>query len=417
VNLLASANVYKVWSTHIQSNGDIDFRRDLQRDGNNILNTFTPNDRFYSMVERPGLDGAPVYWNISSQYTVSGVGILTDQTFFNKLNLIVGGRWDYVDAHTFTPGGVYARSGSTIPGSVYIGGPSLTIANSGDFSTQSYSTKGNTNGPSASASLVYLAPWGIRPYITVGRQTILLSQGSAQELTLPQTLNALVGQSELVEAGIKGSLFNNKLTYSFIQYQQTRAAFDPITTVSGGPASTISRGFQVQTQWNVTKNLFIRASGAWSQAKYQQGGSISVDARSVGFPDVVDANGKVIIPAEAFGWGGRLSTIIPDSDPRFREVEGIPDHVVTVTTAYNVKNYYVQATMFNQGSFSADRMATIVVPQAYTFDVGFGYRNKKWEVTATVSNIFDRKIYNKGSFFWIDPKFPRTAEISFVRKF
>jgi hypothetical protein len=290
-------------------------------------------------------------------------------------------------------------------------------ANSGTNTDRAFDFKGNTNGPSMSASLVYLGPWGIRPYVTVGKQTILLSQASAGELTLPQTLNALVGQSELVEAGIKGSLFNNKLTYSFIQYQQTRASFDPITTVSGGPASTISRGFQAQGQWAITKNLFLRASGSWTQAKFQQGGSVGVTARDVGFPDVVDANGKILIPAEAFGFGGVLNTVIPDSDPRFREVPGIPDHVVTVTASYTFKNFYFQATMYDQGSYAIDRLVTIIVPEAYTFDLGMGYRNKKWEVTSTITNIFDCAVWNKGASNWLDPKFPLTAEVSFVRKF
>jgi len=419
INALASTNVYQVWTSRIASLGDIDYRRDLQRDGNNILNTFTPNDRIYSVVEKPGYDGAPVYYDLENQYTITGAGLLVDQVFFGKIDLIAGARWDYVDAHSFTPAGIYARSGSSIPGNLYVGGPAYAIANSGSFSDRSFDFKGNTNGGSFSASLVYLAPWGLRPYVTAGQQTILLSQASAQELTLPQTLNALVGTSQLMEAGLKGSLLKgDKLTYTISAYQQTRASFDPITTVSGGPASTISRGFEVQTQWSITKSLSLRASGSWTKAKYQQGGLVPAQGRDVGYPDVVDANGKVVIPAEAFAWGGRLQTVIPDSDPRYREVEGIPDHVITVTAAYNLKNYYFQVTMFDQGTFATDRLAAIIVPETYTFDVAFGYRNKKWEVTATVSNIFNRDVYNKGSQgYWLDPKFPLTAEVSFIRKF
>jgi hypothetical protein len=370
------------------------------------------------MIEKTGYDGAPIYYDTENQYTISGAGILLDQVFFGKLDLIAGARWDYVDAHSYNPPGIYARSGSSIPASYFVGGPAVTDANSGVFSTQAFDFKGNTNGGSFSASLVYFAPWGIRPYVTAGQQTILLSQASAQELTLPQTLNALVGTSQLMEAGIKGSALKDRITYTISAYQQTRASFDPITTVSGGPASTISRGFEVQGQWSISKSFSMRVSGSWTKAKYQQGGLVSVTARDVGFPDVVDANGKIVIPAEAFGWGGRLQTVIPDSDPRFREVEGIPDHVVTVTGMYSLKSFYVQATMYDQGKFATDRLGTIVVPEAYTFDLGFGYRNKKWEVNSTISNIFDRDVYNRGAGFgWLDPKFPLTAEVSFIRKF
>jgi len=51
-----------------------------------------------------------------------------------------------------------------------------------------------------------------------------------------------------------------------------------------------------------------------SYAHYLQGATVQIDGRSAGYPDVVDASGKVLIPAEAFVWGGRLSTAIPDSD-------------------------------------------------------------------------------------------------------
>jgi len=96
--------------------------------------------------------------------------------------------------------------------------------------------------------------------------------------------------------------------------QQTRAAFDPITTVRRGPASTISRGFKAQAQWNVTKNLFHPREWRLEPSQVSAGRGLSqVDARSVGFPDVVDAKRKVIIPAEAV-WLGRFV-----SRPSFRQ--------------------------------------------------------------------------------------------------
>jgi iron complex outermembrane receptor protein len=423
LNFLSSINSYMVWSNIISTNGDFDMRRDLQRSGNNISQTFTAQDRFYSITENRSMDGYPASTSLYSEYTVSGLGILTDQTFFNRVNLMLGGRWDYVDAKTTTPAGVYTRSGSSVPNSFYLSnvgtnGPAYLYANSGFLSDQAFTFKGNTNGPSMSASLTLYAPWGLRPYFTAGQQTILLDQASAHNLTLTQTKNALVGRSTLMETGLKGS-FSEKLTFSVTAYEQVRASFDPITTVAGGPNSTISRGLEAQIKWNPLKNFSLTVGGTWSKQKFQQGGNVSLTARDVGFPDVVDASGKVIIPAEAFGWGGRLSTVIPDSDPRFRKVPGIPDRVITaIATYYFANGLFFQANMLHKGHFALDRLETTIVPQTYIFDIALGVHKKKWDIVANVGNIFNRSSYSDNTFlYFVSPDHPQAVDVSFSRHF
>jgi len=230
--------------------------------------------------------------------------------------------------------------------------------------------------------------------------------------------NALVGQAKLIEGGVKGS-YKDKFFYTFTAYEQTRASFDPITTVAGGPSSTISRGIEAQIRWTVSKKLSLTAGGAWSKQKYQQGGVVPVSARDVGFPDVVDSNGKVIIPAEAFAWGGRLSTLIPDSDPRFRKVPGIPDHVITAVATYVASNgFLLQLNMLNKGKFPLDRLQTIQVPQTYLFDAAIGIRKKKWDFTVNFSNIFNRDSYSQNPFlFFASPDHPQSIDATYSRHF
>jgi len=50
--------------SRIASLGDIDYRRDLQRRRKIIFLIPSPNDRIYSVVEKPGYDGAPVYYDL-----------------------------------------------------------------------------------------------------------------------------------------------------------------------------------------------------------------------------------------------------------------------------------------------------------------------------------------------------------------
>jgi outer membrane receptor protein involved in Fe transport len=266
----------------------------------------------------------------------------------------------------------------------------------------------------------YKAPWGLRPYFQAGKQTVLVNNASDQSVNVGTARNSLVGKSQILEAGLKGSLGKGgKLYFALAAYEQTRTSFDAISTVGGAASSTLTRGFEYELRWLVTKHLSLASSGTWSYAHYLQGGVVSIDARSAGYPDVLDANGNVVIPAEAFGWGGRLQTAIPDSDPRYRKVEAIPATVGNLTATYTFdKGYFIQTTVFHQGPQFVDRLQTLEIPQATTADLSFGLRKKRWELYANVVNVFNKKVYTKGvTERLISPKFVQNFDVTFSRKF
>jgi len=266
----------------------------------------------------------------------------------------------------------------------------------------------------------YKAPYGLRPYFQAGKQTVLVNNASDQSVNVGPNRNSLVGKSQILEAGLKGSLLKGgKLFFAIAAYEQTRTSFDAITTVGGAASSTLTRGFEYEFRWLATKHLSLATSGTWSYAHYLQGAVVNIDGRSAGFPDVVDANGKVVIPAEAFVWGGRVTTQIPDSDPRFRKVEAIPAAVNNMTATYTLDSgYFIQATGFHQGPQFVDRLQTMRVPQATTMDMSFGIRRKKWELFANVVNVFNKKLYTKGvTEILISPKFVQNFDVTYSRKF
>ena len=113
-----------------------------------------------------------------------------------------------------------------------------------------------------------------------------------------------------------------------------------------------------------------------------------------------------------------MYTVIPDSETRYNEVEGIPDRVANLTLIYTpTKNWVFQTTVYHQGTYATDRLHTINVPAATTVDGLAGYRTKKWELTLNVTNILNKQIWNRGSFYWLDPKFIRAFEMTYVRRF
>jgi iron complex outermembrane receptor protein len=414
---ITTANVHHTSTYRVSTSPtDYDMRRSLvHNDASMVQDTFTPNDTFFSMIQRRGYEGSPPSFTAKSRYTISGVGSLIDISIFKKLNLLLGGRWDYIDAHTLEPAGTYQKGSNTNPG-----GPYSTFAGTGLFTDRDFKAHANDDDYSWSSSLSYQLFPGVRPYVTYAEQALIINNASAGELSVrPLLTDQLLGKSRMYEFGLKTSLLKDKLVANVATYEQTRVSFDAVSTVGGGASSTLSRGWEGDVRWTLNRQFTVIAGASFSQAKYLQGGGVfGLDARTVGYPDVVDATGKVVIPAEAFGWGGRLGTTIPDSEPDFREVEGIPDRVLNFTVMYTpTPKWILQTTVYHQGTFATDRFHTINVDAATTLDGLIGYRAKTWEVNLNVTNVFDTEIWNKGSLIWLDPKFPRSVDISYTYKF
>jgi hypothetical protein len=413
--------MFMTWVNHTGSNSyDLDWRRDLQRIDSDLLDTtFTSNDRFYSYVQQNSYDYQPKSGDITSYYKVIGAGVLIDQTFFKDLNLLAGFRYDYIDAHAYQPAGIYERGSATPATDIY--------ANTGLFNPNSYSSQGNSSKPSMSASLSYNA-FGVHPYFTVGQQALIINSASDGGLNnITATKNNLTGTATLVEAGIKGSFFKDKLFFGLAAYDQTRSSYD--VTAGGGAgavSSTVSRGFEVEVRFLLTKNLSLSANGNWSKSELLASpGVILLSAREAGYPDVVDANGKVVIPAEAFGWGGRLQTNVPTGVSEFNEIPGQPNHIVSSTLSYNftegkLKGFFVSATALDQGSYWVGVLHTAKVPEAWVFDASMGYRKKKWEAYLIFNNLLNRSVYASGigsPIGWVRPSFPQAVELNVVRRF
>lgn len=417
LDALASGNVYYL-DTYRTSTvpTDIDFRRSLvHNNATRVEDTFTPNDTFYSMILNRSYDGSPPSFVAKSHYLNSGFGVLTNTTAFSKINLLVGGRIDYVDAWTKEPAGTYEKGGATHPAPAQGG----IYSSTGLFTPEDFIGKDSDYGVSWSSSLSVTPVKGVTVYGTYAEQSLIVNNASAQEFSVgPLRTGQLMGKSKMVEGGLKSTLFKGKLFNTVAYFEQTRTSFDAVSTVGGAASSTLSRGWETEFRYVMNDKFTFLGGVTFSQARYLQGGTISIDARSAGYPDVVDANGKVIIPAEAFGWGGRLFTTIPDSEADYREVEGIPDRVANLTIIYTpTKHWIFQSTIYHQGTYATDRIHTIHVEAATTMDGMIGYRTKQWEINLNVTNVFNTEIWNRGSFYWLDPKFPQGFDISYVRKF
>ncbi len=93
-------------------------------------------------------------------------------------------------------------------------------------------------------------------------------------------------------------------------YRQTRtdisASDDP--TIGAEVSSTVSKGWEAEVKFAPLPDMYVSLYGLRQKTRYlyNLGGNVLVDARTLGFRDVVDpVTGAVIYPAEAFLYGGR----------------------------------------------------------------------------------------------------------------
>src|SRR5262249_31669947 len=140
-----------------------------------------------------------------------------------------------------------------------------------------------------------------------------------------------IGSATLKEAGIKTSMFHDKLMITSAAYDQTRTDVSAPSDPGAGAnvSSTRYRGVETEIQFAPTRNIFVSAYALFQSGKYivgaPAGTNVDVSGRDLGFQDIVDpSTGKVIFPAEAFLYGGRPQLVLPTGTWAFTDRTGDP---------------------------------------------------------------------------------------------
>jgi len=393
--LLASANVFAHDSNRVSDNGDYDHRRSL-------MTGFTPNDTFFAYTKGDRtMNTSAANRNDSSEYWNWGVGAVADTTWFEKLNVMVGGRYDKIGGESWVDEGLYNRQ------------------TNGGVGTYEYA-KNSDSGESWTINASYaLFPW-LKPYYTYAVQAAPVLDGSTSAIPVANLRNGPIASSLIKEAGFKASAFEGRLFLAGAYYLQTRNNWDP-TEGAGAIGSVESEGYELELRWVVTKKLSLL--GGFNQGTMTDlaaSGNVTTTARSVGFPDVVDASGNVVMPAEAFGWGGIISVTIPATDyHKYNELAGRPGIVTNLTAMYQIDpKWNLRLTGYYQGSFYTDQLRTYRVPPAVAFDAGVTWvPNDDWEVRLNIQNLLDETYYSGGSFQSVAQRLPRMFELTLQRNF
>lgn len=389
INSLASTNLRYTRSPTSQCFGDFSSSRtDAMADTwTNQDAGMTPNTTFSNCLVNPDVDkdGFPFTNSGKTSYSEIGAGLMLDIDVFDRTHFLVGARHDGSEARNIEYAGttMFAAGTSANPGSVV---------------PRSTRVRGWDEGSSWTLSASRDLPLNLRLYGTFAEASITLDNNSNRLLS-PVVEAGHIGHSRLKELGIKGGLFANKLFFSSAMYEQRRINIDGPTdpTITTEASSTVTRGWETEIKWVPVRNFFTSFYALSQKSLYSpnRGGSILVDARTLGFQDVLDPDtGAVVYPAEAFLYGGRAFLLLPRGIDTYREKQGNPN--TQMGFSVQAQNAAGLGFTFSGNYFSsvhAGRLQQIKLPEAYVFNAGLMWDRRPLHLRLDGFNIFAERYF------------------------
>jgi iron complex outermembrane recepter protein len=119
-----------------------------------------------------------------------------------------------------------------------------------------------------------------------------------------------------------------------------------------------------------------------------------VDARTLGFQDVLDADGNVIYPAEAFLYGGRTRVRLPAGLAEYAKKQGNPDTQFGLSSSFQLNNglgFTLSGNYF--ATTCTGRLCTVRLPESYVFNAGVLLDTGRWHFKLDVSNLLDERYF------------------------
>ena len=361
-------------------------RSDAMADAYDVATAgMTGNTTFANPFDNPGLDTDGYPWNniYRTEFSEMGAGLLLDADILERTNVLLGMRLD----------GSHARNTEFADFNQNTG----TSANPGAYATGNTSASGWDSGISWSASLSHSFTPNWRPYVTLARASVALD-GNNNSLSNAVIGAGHIGESELREVGLKARSRADNLFVSIAAYRQRRVlgSGEPQAAIDAYASATVTRGAELEVKWVPVRNSLLSLYALRQETEYapNDGGALLVDARTLGFQDVLDAAGNVIYPAEAFMYGGRTRIVLPDGMREFATKQGNPRTQVGLSTQYQMKNG-LGITM-SGNYFSAvcsGRLCAVELPSARVIDAGLFWDLRDWHFKLDLLNALDERYY------------------------
>jgi iron complex outermembrane receptor protein len=327
------------------------------------------------------------------RYVDYAAAFLADVTFFEKLNLLGGVRYDYVD-----------MSSVALP-------DSIDPFDYGPIAGQRFTDM--DHGLSWSGSISYNI-MGVRPYVTIARQTsLVLGQGGQIPATSVKTKSAL-GKSKLDEYGIKGTFLDNKLFVAVNYYEQERTDYNAQDTVTNN--ATLAKGYEAELRWVV--NPLLTVAGGYSNLKVYNIPDADTQFSFMGAQDLIKVG---INPASVYG--GTLGWNVPTPDHR---KAGAPANIFSLNLLFGFDEWLPGLSGTVSGthvdSVWSGYSHSVRLPSYTLINAGVRYESGPWAIALQSKNLTNERYFRSnfpdlfGSSVVL-PELPRTVLVTADYKF
>lgn len=384
IEALASLNFRNTRATGYRYVGDQGSHRTDVMSG---IGAMTPNTTFVHPFDNPIVeaDGAPWYSNYRSEYWELGFGGMFDIHLGEKTNVLLGARVDRSRAKNID------NSGTLDP---FAG----TSSNPGVVRELDVSARAYDADTSWSLSLSHQLPYKIRPYATVAESSLTLESNNNR---MPNSVinNGHIGNARLYEVGVKSNLLDDRLFFSIARYKQSRTDITEdnyFALQSADVSATTTRGWESELKWVPYPSMFLSLYGVWQETLFTPNSSenILVNARTLGFEDVKDAEGNIIFPAEAFLYGGRSFLILPAGLADFVVKQGNPQTQFGLSAQYQLPNKI--GFTFSGNYFSSvytGRLQQVKLPTSQVYNLGVFFDAGNWQFKVDINNLFNERYF------------------------
>ena len=297
-------------------------------------------------------------------FTDFGLAAMADITIVEKLNLLLGARYDYIDMTSTTQDDVLGGAGPDPKAS------------------------DEDNATSWSASLSYQLPFGLRPYATKAKQsTLILGQGGQID-TFQVRDGTAIGNSELEEFGIKASLLDGQLYTAIDHFKQTRVDINAQDTVTNN--TTEAKGYEFEARWVVNKNVTLTSA-------YTNLEITNLTARDQGsqfsFAGQADLNG--VDPSLLYGGALATSLLVPSAAAARKA--GIPENLYSLYAIFSfdgeMKGVTASIGATHVDSVWSGFAKTVRLPAYTLVNAGVHFETGKWQLGLQGKNLTNERYF------------------------
>jgi len=327
---------------------------------------------------------------LEGDYTNYALAALFDVDFDFGLNLVLGARYDTIDATSKTDP-AKLRSGLDLEAS------------------------DTEDGISWNASASYKLPYGIIPYVTASEQsTVVAGQGADID---PGNLLAesWFSASKLSEFGVKGNFFEDRLYAALAIYEQERTDYNAQSITVNQAVKT--EGAEAELRWAVTDKLLLTAAYTKTKVVNLTALEDGVLFSFFGIEDLVNVSD----PTLTLGGQAMGLLLIPNEDAARRA--GIPEDLYSATATYAFDNgLSLSGSVVNVDSVYSGQSQAVKLPGYTLVDFSASYEVNDWLFRMTVKNATDEEYFRAnftelfGSTIVL-PEQPRSVQASIVYKF